>query len=40
MHDTHTAVMLRKHGIRGIYTRDADFHRFGFLEVLDTMAQQ
>ena len=37
MHDTHTAVLMREHGIRRIYTRDTDFHRFPFLEPLDPM---
>lgn len=35
LHDAHTAILMREHGIRRICTRDADFHRFGFLEVLD-----
>lgn len=35
MHDLHTAVLMREHGVRLIYTRDADFHRFKFLEVVD-----
>lgn len=35
LHDTHTAVLMREHGIRQICTRDADFHRFRFLEVVD-----
>jgi uncharacterized protein len=35
MHDVHTAVLMREHGIRRICTRDTDFHRFKFLEVLD-----
>jgi predicted nucleic acid-binding protein len=26
---------MREHGIRRICTRDADFHRFPFLEVID-----
>ncbi len=34
-HDAHTAILMREHGIRRIYTRDLDFHRFPFLEVLD-----
>jgi toxin-antitoxin system PIN domain toxin len=37
LHDTHTAVLMREHGIRRIYTRDTDFHRFSFLEVLDPL---
>ncbi len=35
MHDAHTAVLMREHGIRVIYTRDTDFHRFPFLEPVD-----
>ncbi len=35
MHDAHTAILMREHGIRRICTRDADFHRFSFLEVFD-----
>ncbi len=35
MHDAHTAILMREHGIRRICTRDADFHRFPFVEVLD-----
>lgn len=38
MHDAHTAVLMREHGIRSIYTRDTDFHRFPFLEPLDPLA--
>jgi toxin-antitoxin system PIN domain toxin len=37
LHDTHTAVLMREHGIRQICTRDADFHRFPFLEVVDPL---
>jgi toxin-antitoxin system PIN domain toxin len=35
VHDAHTAILMREHGIRRIYTRDSDFHRFPFLEVVD-----
>lgn len=35
IHDAHTAVLMREHGIRRIYTRDTDFHRFPFLEPID-----
>ena len=38
LHDVHTAVVMREHGVRRIYTRDTDFHRFPFLEVIDPMA--
>ncbi len=36
-HDVHTAVLMREHGVRQICTRDADFHRFPFLEVVDPL---
>ena len=35
VHDAHTAIVMRENGIRDIYTRDAHFHRFAFLRVLD-----
>jgi hypothetical protein len=35
LHDAATAILMREHGIRRIMTRDTDFHRFPFLEVLD-----
>ena len=35
LHDAHTAILMREHGIRRICTRDTDFHRFPFLEVVD-----
>ncbi len=35
VHDAGTAILMREHGIRRICTRDADFHRFPFLEVFD-----
>jgi uncharacterized protein len=34
-HDAHIAVLMREHGVRTIYTRDADFFRFPFLEPVD-----
>jgi uncharacterized protein len=37
LHDTHTAILMREHGIMRICTRDADFHRFPFLEVVDPL---
>ena len=37
--DAHTAVLMREHGIRTIYTRDADFSRFPFIEVVDPLQQ-
>ena len=36
-HDLHTAVLMREHGISRICTRDADFHRFPFLTVVDPL---
>ena len=38
IHNAQTAVLMREHGIRRIYTRDTDFHRFPFLEPLDPMS--
>lgn len=38
IHDTHTAILMREHGIGRICTRDADFHRFSFLEVVDPVS--
>jgi len=35
LHDTHTAILMREHGVRRICTRDADFSRFPFLEMID-----
>lgn len=40
VHDAHIAILMREHGIRLIYTRDADFHRFPFLEVVDPATRQ
>ena len=38
MHDLHTAVLMREHGISRICTRDRDFRQFPFLEVVDPLA--
>jgi hypothetical protein len=38
LHGAHTAILMREHGIRRICTRDADFLRFPFLEVIDPLA--
>lgn len=35
IHDAHTAALMREHGIARICTRDADFRRFAFLEVVE-----
>lgn len=40
LHDAHTAILMREHGIRRIYTRDADFHRFPFLDVIDPLSEK
>jgi predicted nucleic acid-binding protein len=37
IHDAHTAILMREHGTLRICTRDADFHRFSFLEVVDPL---
>jgi uncharacterized protein len=33
--DAHTAVLMKEHGVKKIYTRDTDFHRFPFLKIVD-----
>lgn len=38
VHDFHTAVLMREHGIGRIYTRDSDFYRFPPIEVIDPLA--
>jgi predicted nucleic acid-binding protein len=35
LHDAHTAILMREHGVRRICTRDVDFHRFPFVEVVE-----
>lgn len=35
VHDTHTVVLMREHGIRQICTLDSDFQRFPYIEVID-----
>lgn len=37
VHDFHTAVLMREHGIRRIYTRDNNFRRFPFVETVDPL---
>jgi hypothetical protein len=37
LHDAHTAILMREHGVTRIYSRDTDFHRFTFLEVVDPL---
>ena len=36
--DAHLAAVLRQHGVRTLYTRDADFRKFAFLELRDPFA--
>lgn len=38
LHDAHIATLMREHGVPRIYTRDTDFHRFAFVEVIDPLA--
>ena len=38
LHDVHTAVLMREHGISRICTRDADFRRFPFLTIIDPLS--
>jgi uncharacterized protein len=37
LHDAHTAILMRERRIARICTRDADFNRFSFLEVIDPL---
>ena len=37
IHDAHTAILMREHGVSRICTRDADFHRFPFVQVVDPL---
>lgn len=39
MHDLHTAVLMREHGISRICTRDRGFLKFPFLTVIDPLQQ-
>ena len=39
LHDAHTAILMREHGVRRICTRDTDFNQFTFLEVIDPLHQ-
>jgi hypothetical protein len=36
--DAHLAALLKQHGVRRLYTRDADFRKFPFLDVRDPFA--
>ena len=35
--DAHTAILMKEHGIETIYSRDADFHRFSSVKVIDPL---
>lgn len=37
-HDFHIAALMYEHAVREIRTADADFHRFGFLTVVNPVA--
>lgn len=37
MHDVHTAVLMREHGVSRICTRDLHFRHFPFLTVIDPL---
>ena len=37
--DAHLATILRQNGVKTIYTADADFRKFRFLEVVDPFAE-
>ncbi len=39
-HDAGTAVLMREHGIRRICTRDTDFARFPFVEIVDPLVAE
>lgn len=36
--DAHIAALMRRHGVRTIYTRDRDFRRFDGIDVVDPCA--
>jgi len=38
LHEMHTVILMREHGVRESVTRDADFHRFRGVEVIDPVA--
>jgi toxin-antitoxin system PIN domain toxin len=37
IHDAHTAILMREHGIARICTRDTDFNQFPFVDVIDPL---
>ena len=38
--DAHTAILMRENGVKTIYTRDTDFNRFPFLDVVDPITER
>jgi toxin-antitoxin system PIN domain toxin len=40
LHDTHTAILMREHGVARICTRDTDFNQFSFLDVIDPLRSE
>lgn len=38
--DAHLAALLRQHGVRVLYTNDADFRKFAFLDARDPFARE
>lgn len=38
LHDFHTAVLMKEHGLSEIRTADADFHQFKFLRVVNPVS--
>lgn len=39
VHDLHTVVLMREHGVTEIRTADTDFHQFTFLDVVNPLAR-
>ena len=37
--DAHTAILMKEHGIATIFTRDREFRRFSFLQVIDPLQE-
>ena len=39
MHDLHTAVLMREHGVSKLCTRDSGFRHFPFLTIINPLQQ-
>lgn len=37
VHDAHIVALMREHGVRRVCTRNAEFHRFDAIEVVDPL---